>query len=132
MFNIYRRFKQIVKWMVVAFFGSTILAVVALRFLPVWFTPLMFIRLGEQIAEGKEIKLRHHWVPLREMTPYMPLAVIASEDQRFLSHHGFDFEAIEKAAKRNRQDNKRKLGASTISQQTAKNVFLSPGRTWVR
>ena len=98
MFNIYRRFKQIVKWMVVAFFGSTILAVVAFRFLPVWFTPLMFIRLGEQIAEGKEIKLRHHWVPLREMTPYMPLAVIASEDQRFLSHHGFDFEAIEKAA----------------------------------
>ena len=132
MFNIYRRFKQIVKWMVVAFFGSTILAVVAFRFLPVWFTPLMFIRLGEQIAEGKEIKLRHHWVPLREMTPYMPLAVIASEDQRFLSHHGFDFEAIEKAAKRNRQDNKRKLGASTISQQTAKNVFLWPGRTWVR
>ena len=102
--------------MVVAFFGSTILAVVAFRFLPVWFTPLMFIRLGEQIAEGKEIKLRHHWVPLREMTPYMPLAVIASE----------------KAAKRNRQDNKRKLGASTISQQTAKNVFLWPGRTWVR
>ena len=89
--------------MVVAFFGSTILAVVAFRFLPVWFTPLMFIRLGEQIAEGKEIKLRHHWVPLREMTPYMPLAVIASEDQRFLSHHGFDFEAIEKAAKRNMQ-----------------------------
>ena len=132
MFNIYRRFKQIVKWMVVAFFGSTILAVVSFRFLPVWFTPLMFIRLGEQIAEGKEIKLRHHWVPLREMTPYMPLAVIASEDQRFLSHHGFDFEAIEKAAKRNRQDNKRKLGASTISQQTAKNVFLWPGRTWVR
>ena len=61
----------------------------------------------------------------------MPVAVIASEDQRFLLHHGFDFDAIEKAAKHN-QRSKRKHGASTISQQTAKNVFLWPGRSWTR
>ena len=116
----------------VAFFGSTILSVVALRFLPVYFTPLMFIRLGEQMAKGEELKMRHRWVPLNEINPSLPLAVMASEDARFMKHHGFDFDAIEKAAKRNMKNKKRKLGASTISQQTAKNVFLWPGRTWVR
>lgn len=130
---ILNRIKKILKWGVVAFLGSTILSVVALRFLPVYFTPLMFIRLGEQIANGEEMKMRHRWVPLEEIAPSLPLAVMASEDSRFLEHHGFDFNAIEKAAKRNmRKTHKRKLGASTISQQTAKNVFLWPGRTWVR
>lgn len=130
---ILNRIKKILKWVVVAFFGSTILSVVALRFLPVYFTPLMFIRLGEQIANGEEMKMRHRWVSLDEISPSLPRAVMASEDARFLEHHGFDFNAIEKAAKRNmRKKNKRKLGASTISQQTAKNVFLWPGRTWVR
>ena len=130
---IFNRIKKILKWVVVAFFGSTILSVVALRFIPVYFTPLMFIRLGEQIAKGEEMKMRHSWVPLDEISPSLPLAVMASEDARFMEHHGFDFNAIEKAAKRNmRKKNKRKLGASTISQQTAKNVFLWPGRTWVR
>ena len=130
---IFNRIKKILKWVVVVFFGSTILSVVALRFIPVYFTPLMFIRLGEQIAKGEEMKMRHSWVPLEDIAPSLPLAVMASEDARFLEHHGFDFNAIEKAAKRNmRNKNKRKLGASTISQQTAKNVFLWPGRTWVR
>ena len=131
--NILNKIKKILKWVVVVFFGSTILSVVALRFIPVYFTPLMFIRLGEQIAKGEEMKMRHSWVPLEDIAPSLPLAVMASEDARFLEHHGFDFNAIEKAAKRNmRNKNKRKLGASTISQQTAKNVFLWPGRTWVR
>ena len=130
---IFNRIKKILKWVVVVFFGSTILSVVALRFIPVYFTPLMFIRLGEQIAKGEEMKMRHSWVPLEDIAPSLPLAVMASEDARFLEHNGFDFNAIEKAAKRNmRNKNKRKLGASTISQQTAKNVFLWPGRTWVR
>lgn len=117
--------------MVVAFFGSTILAVVALRFIPVYFTPLMFIRCAEQMKDGQSIKLRHHWVPLKEISPHMPVAVMASEDQRFLLHHGFDYKAIEKAALHN-MEGKKKRGASTISQQTAKNVFLWPGRSWVR
>ena len=121
------------QWVVVAFFGSTILAVVALRFVPVYFTPLMFIRLGQQISDGKPLKIHHHWVPLEEMSPSLPDAVMASEDQRFMQHHGFDFKAIEKAAKGNRTlMDKPKLGASTISQQTGKIVFLWPGRTWVR
>ena len=124
---------KIVKWIVVAFFASTILSVVALRFLPVYFTPLMFIRCYELVTEGKDLKLSHHWVPLEKISPSLPRAVMASEDAHFLEHHGFDYEAIEHAAKRNREHpEKRKLGASTISQQTAKNVFLWPGRSWVR
>jgi monofunctional biosynthetic peptidoglycan transglycosylase len=130
---IWKKTRAIIRWTVVAFLGSTILAVVALRFLPVYFTPLMFIRCYEQIAEGKSLKMKHHWVPLNKISPSLPMAVMASEDAKFLKHHGFDYQAIEHAAERNRKHpEKRKLGASTISQQTAKNVFLWPGRSWVR
>lgn len=131
--NILRKLRNIAKWMVVAFFGSTILSVIALRFVPVYFTPLMFIRLGQQVADGKSLTMHHRWVPLDEISPSLPVAVMASEDSGFLHHHGFDFNAIEKAAERNiKKKGGNKHGASTISQQTAKNVFLWPGRTWVR
>lgn len=130
---IWEKMRAIIRWTVVAFLGSTILAVVALRFLPVYFTPLMFIRCYEQMTEGKSLKMKHHWVPLNKISPSLPMAVMASEDAKFLKHHGFDYQAIEHAAERNRKHpEKRKLGASTISQQTAKNVFLWPGRSWVR
>ncbi len=130
---VWKKTRAIIRWTVVAFLGSTILAVVALRFLPVYFTPLMFIRCYEQIAEGKSLKMKHHWVPLNKISPSLPMAVMASEDAKFMRHHGFDYQAIEHAAERNRKHpEKRKLGASTISQQTAKNVFLWPGRSWVR
>ena len=113
------------------FFASTILTVVAYRWLPVYVTPLMVIRCVEQIGRGEQIRLRHHWVPLNEMSKYMPVAVMASEDQRFMEHHGFDFEAIDKAIQENKAG-KRQRGGSTISQQTAKNVFLWPSHSWVR
>ena len=122
-----QKLKNILKWIVASFFASTILAVVAYRFIPVYFTPLMFIR----CMQTGSLTMHHHWVPLDEMSPHMPVAVMASEDSRFLLHHGFDFDAIGKAAKRNTKGGK-KYGASTISQQTAKNVFLWPGRSWVR
>ena len=125
--------KKTLKWIVVAFFASTILSVVALRFLPVVVTPLMLIRCYQQVKAGEELKLSHDWEPLTNISKDLPIAVMASEDAKFLDHHGFDYEAIEHAAKRNRQHpEKRKLGASTISQQTAKNVFLWPGRSGVR
>ena len=125
--------KKTLKWIVVAFFASTILSVVALRFMPVVVTPLMLIRCYEQVKAGEELKLSHDWEPLTNISKDLPIAVMASEDAKFLEHHGFDYQAIEHAAKRNRQHpEKRKLGASTISQQTAKNVFLWPGRSWVR
>ena len=128
-----RLIKKTLKWIVVAFFASTILSVVALRFLPVVVTPLMLIRCYEQVKAGEELKLSHDWEPLSNISKDLPIAVMASEDAKFLDHHGFDYQAIEHAAKRNREHpEKRKLGASTISQQTAKNVFLWPGRSWVR
>ena len=128
-----RIIKKTLKWIVVAFFASTILSVVALRFMPVVVTPLMLIRCCEQVKAGEELKLSHDWEPLTNISKDLPIAVMASEDAKFLDHHGFDYEAIEHAAKRTRQHpEKRKLGASTISQQTAKNVFLWPGRSWVR
>jgi len=125
--------RRILRGIVVAFFASTILSVVVLKFVPVWFTPLMFIRCYEQLKEGRELRLCHYWTPLDDISEHMPVAAMASEDANFQKHHGFDFKAIEHAAKRNiSHPEKRKLGASTISQQTAKNVFLWPGRSWVR
>ena len=128
-----RFIKKTLKWIVVAFFASTILSVVALRFLPVVVTPLMLIRCYQQVQAGEELKLSHDWEPLEHISPHLPIAVMASEDANFLNHHGFDYKAIVNAAERNRKHpEKRKLGASTISQQTAKNVFLWPGRSWTR
>ena len=125
--------KRLLTWIVVAFFASTILSVVALRWVPVWFTPLMFIRLAQQSSDDKPLTLHHHWVPLEEIAPSLSTAVMASEDARFLEHNGFDYKAIEKAAMRNiKHPEKTRHGASTISQQTAKNVFLWPGRSWLR
>lgn len=122
---------RIVRWILVGFFVSTILAVVCLRFIPVFITPLMVIRCMEQVGGGESIKMHHHWVPMEEISRHMPVAVMSSEDQRFLKHHGFDYNAIEKAAIHNMKGGRRH-GASTISQQTAKNVFLWPGRSWIR
>ena len=126
--------KSIQKWLrgiVIFFFASTILAVVAYRWLPVSVTPLMVIRCVQQVGHGEKIRLRHHWVPLDSISKYMPVAVMASEDQLFMEHHGFDFNAIEQAVKE-RQAGKRQRGGSTISQQTAKNVFLWPRQSWLR
>lgn len=93
-------------------------------------TSLMVIRSIEQTDDN--IKgWKHDWVPIEEISTNLQLAVICSEDQNFLKHHGFDIKAIEKAYENNKKGNKIK-GASTISQQTAKNVFLWPNRSWLR
>lgn len=122
------------KWLLRAilfFFGSSILAVVVLKWVPVYFTPLMFIRIAEQIFDGESPKLSHQWVSIDNMSRNMPQAVIASEDNLFLDHSGFDFAQI-KAARKEASKGKRVRGASTISQQTAKNVFLWNGKSYIR
>jgi len=91
----------------------------------------MLIRCIEQKADGKEMVLKHDWVPLEEISPKLQLAVVCSEDQNYLKHYGFDWVAIQKAMDGNNRG-KRLRGGSTISQQTAKNVFLWPGRSYVR
>ena len=128
---IIRFFFKIVKWVVILFFSTSILAVIAYRFIPVYATPLMFVGCYQQLAAGEQVIWRHTWKPLDQISPHLPVAVMASEDLRFLLHHGFDFEAIQGAIEYNKTHEK-KRGASTITQQTAKNVFLWHGRTWVR
>lgn len=112
-------------------FVSSLLAVVAYKFIPVYYTPLMFIRVYEQVRDSKSIKLEHKWMPLKQIAQPLAQAVVASEDNLFLDHDGFDMIQIQKA-RADAEKGKRVRGASTISQQTAKNVFLWPGRTYLR
>jgi monofunctional glycosyltransferase len=102
-----------------------ILVLAIYRFVPPPVTPLMLIR----SAAGAPI--RQHWVPLSRISPWLLRAVVASEDARFCSHHGFDFEEIDAALERFRAGG-RLRGASTISQQTAKNILLWPGGSFPR
>lgn len=126
-----RIFLKIIRNILLFFFISSILAVVAYRWLPVYYTPLMFIRVMQNMSEGKPARFHHTWIPITQMPEHLPLAVMSSEDQFFLQHNGFDIEGIKKAAAE-RLMGKRFRGGSTISQQTAKNVFLWPSSTWVR
>lgn len=126
---------KILKWLAIFFIGTSIAAVLIYRFVPVTVTPLMIIRAvspaGSENQQERERNWQHDWVPLSEMSAWMPRAVVASEDGNFYKHHGFDTEAIKQAIKE-RQEGGRERGASTISQQTAKNVFLWPGHSWIR
>ena len=106
-------------------------SVVLYRYVPVPITPLMVRNAIGDAIEGKPIRMRHDWVPLTEMSPHMKSAVIASEDQRFYSHDGFDWKEISNAIEE-RRAGKRKRGGSTISQQTAKNVYTFCTSTWAR
>ncbi|WP_194774942.1 monofunctional biosynthetic peptidoglycan transglycosylase [Pararhodonellum marinum] len=119
---------KIILWFFFLSIGLTILY----RFVPVPFTPLMVIRMVEQASDGQRQVLVHKkWKPMKEISRHLPQAVVASEDQKFMSHFGFDTEEIQKAMK-DREAGRRVRGASTISQQTAKNVFLWPGKNFVR
>lgn len=109
----------------------SITSVIIYRFFPVPITPLMIIRCIEQKSTGKEIMMKHDWVSLQNISPNLQLAVVCSEDQNYLKHNGFDFGAIQKALKEN-EVSKRIRGGSTITQQTAKNVFLWQGRNYLR
>jgi monofunctional biosynthetic peptidoglycan transglycosylase len=119
------------KWAAVVFALGSVVHVWIYRLVPIPVTPLMCIRLVERFVEGEELKLEKQWVTIDEVSPYLPLAVIAAEDQNFLSHYGIDFDAIQKALQKNRRS-KNLYGASTITQQVAKNVFLWPHRSWIR
>ncbi|HSZ73078.1 MAG TPA: monofunctional biosynthetic peptidoglycan transglycosylase [Cytophagaceae bacterium] len=115
------------------FFASSILSVIVFRFVPIPFTPLMLVRVVEQWSNGQPARLVKDWENLDHLSANIPLAVIASEDQKFTSHWGFDVEAIFKAYKNNQRKKKKTIrGASTITQQVAKNVFLWPGRSYLR
>lgn len=126
--------KKILKFLfklVLYFVIFSLLAVFLFKWVPVPLTPLMIIRSVEQKQQEKKIILKHDWVSIEKISKNLQLAAICSEDQNFLSHNGFDLKAIEKAYENNKRG-KRIKGASSITQQTAKNVFLWPERSWLR
>ncbi len=114
----------------IIFFGVTFLWILLLKWVPVYVTPLMVIRSAQNIGDGT-FRTYKTWKPISKISNNLALAVMASEDNKFLTHNGFDWEAIDKVIDLNKRS-KRLRGASTISQQTAKNVFLFPSRTWLR
>ena len=124
MHNIFRFIAKILVWFVIITVG----VVVFYKWVPVPITPLMVIRYFEKDSPKL---LNHDWEPIENISKNLQLAVICSEDQSFLKHTGFDLNAIEKAYENNKKG-KRVKGGSTISQQTAKNVFLWPQRSWLR
>jgi monofunctional biosynthetic peptidoglycan transglycosylase len=126
-----KKILQFAKKVALWFFGISIFLVIVFKWVPVPFTPLMITRAIENKMDGKEMVCSHDWVPLSEISVNMQKAVIASEDGTFLSHNGFDFKAMQKAFKNNNRGRKLK-GGSTISQQTAKNIFLWQGRSYIR
>ena len=118
--------------LVLAWLALSWLAVLLLRFVPPWTSAVMLERqTGAWLHGEQDFHLRQHWVPWGQISPYVPLAMVASEDQKFPYHHGFDFDSIQNAVDA-ADDGKRLRGASTISQQTAKNLFLWNGRSFVR
>ena len=127
--------KTLLRWLALFLAGCIVLswlAVLLLRFVPPWTSAMMMERrVGAWLHGEKDFTLHYRWVPWEEISRQVPLAVVAGEDQRFPYHHGFDFDAIQTALDAH-DDGKRLRGASTISQQTAKNLFLWNGRSFVR
>ncbi|MBQ4854691.1 monofunctional biosynthetic peptidoglycan transglycosylase [Rhodanobacter sp. B2A1Ga4] len=118
--------------LLLAWLALSWLVVLVLRFVPPWTSAVMMERqLGAWIHGEKDFHLRQHWVPWTQVSSWVPLAMVAGEDQKFPYHHGFDLDSIQDALDA-ADDGKRLRGASTISQQTAKNLFLWNGRSFVR
>ena len=128
---IFRKITAIVTRVFLWFLLVTVLWVLAYRFVNPPITLLMIQRNIERSSEGKSSKMEKEWVDFEDISDNMKRAAVSAEDQLFLKHIGFDLKAIEKAFETNKKGKKIK-GGSTISQQTAKNVFLWPGRSWIR
>jgi monofunctional glycosyltransferase len=129
--GIWKLVLRFVKLFVILFVGISILWVLLYKFVNPPVTWLMVTRGFERKADGKDWKIDKEWRDFDEIADGMKRAAVAAEDQTFLENKGFDFNAIEKAIEKN-QKSKKLIGGSTISQQTAKNVFLWPGRSYVR
>lgn len=126
--------KKFFRWLrnlVLIFVAASIFFVLLYKWVPVYITPLMLIRSVEQIFDGHFPSNKKKWVAIDKISINMIKAVQAGEDQKFLNHWGFDFDSMKKAYYYNKKGRKIR-GGSTISQQTAKNVFLWPGRSYIR
>lgn len=129
-----RWYKKLVRVFVISailFFSITLISTWIFSYINPGYTWLMVLKFHLPEDKGGVGTLKQRWVRIDEISPNMVLAVFAAEDNKFMEHNGFDWESIKKARKYN-QKGKKLRGASTISQQTAKNVFLWPKRSWVR
>jgi monofunctional biosynthetic peptidoglycan transglycosylase len=119
-------------WIAAGLATFAVAPVLALRWIDPPTSAFMLERRVEGLANpARRVPVAYHWVDLDAVSMNARLAMVAAEDQKFLEHDGFDFESIEKATERNQRDG-RTRGASTISQQVAKNLFLWPGRNYLR
>lgn len=128
----WQRIRRALLWLPLSFVLVTTLQVLALRFVDPPFSAFMLWRTVDAWGEGDfGFRVAYDWRDLDDIAPHVPVAMVAAEDQRFADHFGFDMEAIRKARESNARG-RRMRGGSTISQQTAKNLFLWSGRSWVR
>ncbi|HSY07843.1 MAG TPA: monofunctional biosynthetic peptidoglycan transglycosylase [Steroidobacteraceae bacterium] len=130
-----RRTSHLLRWLGVALVAALVLTALPVLLLRVWhpYTSafMLQVRLQSADARAPPPRIRYEWVDYAHIAPSAALAVMASEDQQFPFHHGFDVNSI-RAAERNNEEGGRLRGASTISQQLAKNLFLWPGRSYLR
>ena len=126
------RFANILTTILLSFFLSTLLIVLIFKFVPVPFTPLMLLRHIEARQEGRDLEIQHEWTPLEDISPNLIAAAINYEDAKFYQHRGFDWDAIAYAYEQNQRHGRITCGGSTISQQTAKNIFTFHSRTYLR
>ncbi|MFQ5450517.1 MAG: monofunctional biosynthetic peptidoglycan transglycosylase [Nitrospinaceae bacterium] len=125
------RLGKIVFDLILIFLAITVLPVLLYGLTNPSTSALMWIRWAENDYKPEYPRFVDHWIPLKRISPHLIKAVISAEDQKFFQHHGFDWKAIESALKAN-LTSRRTLGASTISMQTSRNVFLWQGRNWPR
>lgn len=127
-----RLLRRILVWLPMAFVLVTVLQVLVLRWVPPMASAFMLARrLDALVANDGDFRLEYQWRNHSQISRHLPIALVAAEDQKFPAHHGFDFAAIDQALRHNR-NGRRVRGASTISQQVAKNLFLWQGRSWLR
>jgi monofunctional biosynthetic peptidoglycan transglycosylase len=129
---IFRKVLLLAVYVVIAALATTFVQVLALRWHDPQTTAWMRMRVRQAKEQKKALTIHHTWVPLKQIAPNMRLAVIASEDGNFFQHHGFDWDAIQKANDLNEKKERIKRGGSTITQQLAKNLYLSPARSYWR
>ena len=131
--GILRKIFRIIKISIIVFIIASVVSTILFRFVNPPITLTMIFRYFESRPDGSVAKIDKQWVPIDSISQNMIQAIVTSEDQNFLNHWGFDFGAIQKVYEMNQSKKKHGLrGGSTITQQTAKNVFLNQSRTWVR
>lgn len=127
-----KRFFNLLFKLIFSFILISVVWVIVYKFIPIPFTATMIVNSIENIGTDAPVLWNKKWVPYSEISDQYKRAVIASEDQKFYDHNGFDLESIQKAFKHNEKNASKIRGGSTISQQTAKNAFLWQGRSWLR